>query len=134
LPSIGFMFDSLVQDTVWCGEEKTIKPLELAKRSRGILEEKKGIDIRLWDVRRVSEITDFMLVTSGTSPPHLKAMCEEVVQQLKAAGVTCYRRAGTPDSGWMVLDYVDVIIHIFSPTARRYYEIEELWAEARELK
>jgi ribosome-associated protein len=71
-----------------------------------------------------------MLVVSGTSPPHLKAMFEAVQHELKVRGAWCYRKAGAPESGWMVLDYVDVVIHIFSPAARRYYAVEELWARA----
>ena len=112
-------------------KEVHIKALELAQRVRAVLVDKKGADIRLFDVRKISEIADYMLVVSGSSPPHLKAMFSETQHTLKAAGVHCYRSAGTPDCGWMLVDYVDVVIHIFSPAARAYYAIEELWARGR---
>jgi ribosome-associated protein len=111
-----------------------IKALELARRARGVLTDRKGIDIRLFDVRKISGIADYMLVVSGMSPPHLKAMSGEVHRALKDDGVHCYRKAGVPECGWMVLDYVDVVIHIFSPAARRHYAVEELWALARKVE
>ena len=108
--------------------------MDLAKLAAKILDAKKGADIRLLDVGSISKVADYMLVVSGSSPPHLKALSNEVVHALKEKGVPCYRKAGTPESGWMVLDYVDVIIHIFSPAARQYYGVEALWAKARLLE
>lgn len=78
-------------------------------------------------MRGRSEITDAYIVVSGSSPPHLKALFNEVQHQLKQKGVACYRRSGDPECGWMVLDYVDVIIHIFLETTRQYYAVETLW-------
>lgn len=105
--------------------------LELALLARKSLEDKKGEDIRIFDVRGISAVTDYYIVVSGSSPPHLKAMFNEVQAVLKHSGSgNCYRRSGSPESGWLALDYVDVIIHIFSHAARKYYAIEELWAEA----
>jgi ribosome-associated protein len=110
--------------------ETAIRPYDLARKARKILNEKKGANIRLLDVRKRSEVTDYYLVVSGNSPPHLKAMFSEVQRVLKDEGVHCYRRSGDPDCGWLVLDYVDVIIHMFLPDAREYYAIEELWAHS----
>lgn len=107
-----------------------MEPAELAKRVRTILEDKKGRDIRVLDVRGRSPVTDCIVVVSGQTAPHLKAMFGEVQHVLKGEGVPCYRKSGVPESGWLVLDYVDVIIHIFAEDTRRYYGIEELWEEA----
>ena len=85
------------------------------------------------DVRGLSGVTDFFLIVSGTSPPHLKALYNEVRQQLKAKGVACFRKAGIPEGGWMVVDYVDLVIHILSPEARQYYDLEALWEKAPRL-
>lgn len=109
---------------------KPIDSLDLAKRARAVLEDGKGIDIRLLDVRKVSSIADYVVIVTGNSAPHLKALFNEVNTTLKHEGLPSYRRAGEPEGGWMVLDYVDVVIHIFSPTARQYYAVEELWATA----
>ncbi len=73
-------------------------------------------------------MTDTYVIVSGSSPPQLKAMANEVLRSVKdRCGLGCYRKAGASESGWMVLDYVDVIIHIFLAETRRYYAIEALW-------
>lgn len=95
-----------------------------------MLEDKKAQDTVVLDVREDSTITDFYVVTSGMSSPHVKALFGDIQHQLKQEGVQCYRRAGTPEAGWMVLDYVDVIIHIFVPETREFYAIESLWEQA----
>ena len=107
--------------------------LELATIARDALLDRQGEDIRLLDVRGLSSVTDYTLIVSGSSPPHLKALFSQVQQQLKQAGVPVYRKSGGPESGWLVVDYMDVIIHIFSRSAREYYAIEALWAEAADI-
>lgn len=107
--------------------------MEIAEAARKALEEKKAEDLRVLDVQGSSGITDFLVLASGSSSAQLKAMAGEVQLKLKEQEVHCYRRSGGPESGWVVLDYVDAIIHIFSPEARAYYGIEELLAEAREI-
>jgi ribosome-associated protein len=84
------------------------------------------------DVRRRSSVTDYYVLATGTSAPHLKAMHNGVENALKAKGVPCYRKAGIPEGGWMVLDFVDVIVHIFSKEAREYYALETLWGKGGE--
>ncbi len=91
------------------------------------LEDNKGENVAVFDVHDKSSITDFYVVVSGNSPPHLKALSEEVMHKLKEKGEKCYRDGGVAEGGWLVLDYVDVIIHIFSTQAREYYSVEELW-------
>lgn len=72
-------------------------------------------------------MADFFVLGTGKSPPQLKAMSDEVEKSLKESGQKVYRRAGVPEGGWIVLDYVDVVVHVFSSEARSYYAIEELW-------
>ena len=79
-------------------------------------------------------MTDYTVITSGSSTPHIRAIAGEVEQTLKQNGAPVYRRSGESDSGWLVLDYVDVIVHIFIPERRQYYAIEELWEKAPRLK
>lgn len=106
---------------------------EIAEAARLALEEKHGEDTVIYDVRGISPITDYTVVVSGSSPPHLKAMFAEVQHALKSKGMPSYRGAGTPECGWLVLDYVDAVIHIFERTTRERYAVEELWAEAPRL-
>lgn len=109
-------------------------PLAVAELSREALLEKKASDITILDVRRISGVTDFFVVATGATAPQLNAMAEEVLHRLKAAGQPAYRRAGDPEGGWLVLDYIDVVIHMFSPEAREYYSVEALWADARRVE
>ena len=82
------------------------------------------------DVRDLSSVTDYYLICTGTSIPHLKALSEEVDVTLKHEGSPCFKRSGTPDSGWIVIDYVDVVVHVFSSETREYYDLERLWKDA----
>ncbi len=85
--------------------------------------------MRVYDVRGHSTITDFIVICSGSTAPHLKALQSELQRTLKPEGVVLYRCSGKPDSGWVVLDYVDVVIHIFERESRGYYAIESLWTD-----
>jgi ribosome-associated protein len=92
------------------------------------LEDRKGTDVKVYDVRGKSSLADFFVVATGTAAPHLKALIAESQSVMKAAGVQSYRTSGDPESGWIVVDYVDVVVHVFSPEARAYYALEKLWA------
>lgn len=94
------------------------------------LDTKKGADIVIRDVRGVSELADYTVVATAGSSPHLKALLNEVQHVLKDQSVPTYRRAGNPESGWLVIDYLDVVIHIFLAEVRQYYAIEALWEKA----
>ena len=104
--------------------------MELTRTAAAILYSKKGAEIAAWDLRGASEVTDFTLVVTGTSAPHLKALANEVEAVLKESGARAYRRSGNPDCGWVVLDFIDLVIHIFLRDQREYYAIEKLWASA----
>lgn len=107
-----------------------IKARNLAEKAALILEDKKGENVVVRDLHGLSSVTDFTIVATGSSPPHLKALFNEAQRLLKQEGVRCYRKAGSPESGWMVLDYVDVVIHILLHEAREYYAIDALWDQA----
>ena len=78
-------------------------------------------------------MTNFFVIATGTSNPHIKALGGVVEHVLKEKGIPCYRRAGTPESAWMVVDYLDVVVHIFSEETRDYYSLERLWGDAAEV-
>ena len=84
-------------------------------------------------MRGLSSVTDFYIVATGTSAPHLKALIEEVKRCVKELGVGSYRTSGESDSGWVVIDFVHAVVHVFSTEARAYYAIEKLWVTAKEL-
>ncbi len=114
-------------------KQAALKSVDLARRAAGMLEEKKAADVVVLDVRGRSGITDFILLASGTSQPHLKAMFNDLQRGLKQEGQRAFRRTGGPEGGWLVLDYVDVVIHMLLPETRRYYAIEDLWPDAPRL-
>lgn len=110
-----------------------MNPEATAQVAAQALYDKQAESISIYDVREVSNLTDITVVATGTSGPHLKALFSSVQRTLKDQGVASYRVSGAPDSGWVVLDYVHVVVHLFSPEAREYYAIERLWAKAKAL-
>lgn len=109
--------------------ESPSEALILARQIVGMLEEKQGIDPVIVDVRGQSSVTDCFIVVSGHNIPHIRAMADEIQVRLKKTGVQCYRKAERAESGWLVLDYVNVVTHILLEESRKYYAIEDLWAE-----
>ena len=97
------------------------------------LEDKKASDIRTYDVRGVSGLCDAFVVATGIAAPHLKGIISGVQGAMKDAGENSYRTSGDPESGWIVVDYVDVVVHVISPEARAYYALEKLWDKAKPL-
>lgn len=85
------------------------------------LEDAKGVDIKVYDVRGKSGLADYFVVATGAAAPHLKAL-------VKALPKKAFRVSGDPESGWIVADYIDVIVHVFSVEARAYYALEKLWS------
>lgn len=105
----------------------------MALEAAQALYQKKAADIRIFDVRGVSGVTDFYVVATGTSAPHLKALIAETQRHMKSLDVASYRSSGESASGWVIVDYVTAVVHVFSPEARAYYNIERLWAKAKEI-
>lgn len=93
------------------------------------LEDAKGTDVKTYDVRGVSSLADFFVVATGAAAPHLKALIASTQAAMKDAGVKSFRTSGDPESGWIVVDYIDVVVHVFSPEARAYYALEKLWTK-----
>ena len=95
---------------------------------RAALEDRKAVDVRAYDVRGRSSITDATVVASATSAPHLRALAVGVERAVREATGEGARVSGDAESAWIVLDYFDAMVHLFLPDARAYYEIEKLWA------
>ena len=85
-------------------------------------------------MRRISNITDYLLICSGTSEPHLKAIANEIARRLRDEGVRPNHRDGFPPSRWIVMDYNDVMLHIFHPELRERYALEQLWGDAKRVR
>jgi len=93
--------------------------------------DKKAVDVVELDLRGVVGYTDYFLVCSGNTPRQAKAIQDGILEGLKHEHATTPRRVeGTPEGGWVLLDYVDVVAHVFTPQAREFYRLEQLWGEA----
>lgn len=107
----------------------------LAQLCRQLAENKKAEDVLVLDMRGISSITDYFVIVSGTSEPHLRAIVEELVEKVRE--LTGIKPAGTDGSWkarWIVLDYLDVIVHVMHPETRHRYAIEQLWGDAPRLQ
>jgi ribosome-associated protein len=94
---------------------------------------KLGEDVLLLDMRPVSTFADYFVLCSGTSERQVEAIYEEVLTKLREANVRPLHAEGTAASGWVLIDYGAVVVHIFLPSTRRYYNLEQLWRDARTL-
>jgi ribosome-associated protein len=111
-----------------------IEGLELAHTLVDLLAEKKGEDILLLDLSSASGFTDYFIICSGVSERTLTALADEAVRGVKRRHhVLCQGQEGTAASGWILLDFGIVVVHLFLAAVRRYYALEELWHDARPL-
>lgn len=92
--------------------------------------EKKALDLRVLDLQGISGVADFFLICSGTSTTQLESIVEAVRHTLKGEGVRLRHSEGTPESGWLLLDYGDVVMHVFLDETREFYALERLWGDA----
>ena len=107
---------------------------KLAKLCRSVAREKKAEDAVILNLRGVSTVADYFVICSGNSEPHLKAIADEIGRQLRDQGIRSRGLDGNPASRWIVMDYGDVMIHIFHPDLRERYGLEQLWGDAKRVR
>ena len=94
------------------------------------LETHKAADIVVLDLRNLTGATDFFIVASGSSDTHVRALGERVLEALSTDGRRPHHTEGLSEGRWVLLDYVDFVVHVFHPTLRQFYQLERLWGEA----
>lgn len=103
----------------------------MARKAVEAASDKQASDIVLLDARTVCSFADYFVICSGDTERQIGAISEEIEHILKKEGVLPNHHEGTVDSGWLLLDYGDVIVHIFAPTEREYYQLDKLWGQAK---
>lgn len=108
---------------------------KLALLCRELADRRKAEDIVVLDVRKISSITDYFVIATGTSEPHLRAIADEIQDKLRDEHGERPRAVdGTLQTAWLVLDYFDVIVHVMRPDVRKLYDLETLWGDAARVR
>ena len=93
--------------------------------------EKKALDIIMIDVRKITTLTDFFVVCTSESEPQSRAITDHINQKMKEEGVKSWHIEGYENLDWVLIDFVNIVVHIFSKETREYYEFERLWADGK---
>jgi ribosome-associated protein len=110
--------------------EARLTPLEQARRTAALCQEKLATDVAILDMRGVCDYTDFFVIATGRNPRQTKAIYDEVAGTLKREHELVPRStAGLVESTWIVADFLDVVLHLFTPDTRSFYRLEELWSD-----
>ena len=105
------------------------KNLDLKSIILYTLDSNKALDIISIDLKNKSSMADYMIIASGTSSRHIQALSEQVLEKLKSNGVKNSKIEGKESLDWKLVDGIDLIIHIFNPDKRKFYELEKIWSE-----
>ena len=107
-----------------------LESVEIAKKAVEAALDKQAADIQMLDISQISSFADYFVVCTANSERQIHAICDAIDDALSKEGSKLYRREGNEDSGWVLLDFGHVIVHVFSTPQREYYSIEDLWSEA----
>ena len=106
---------------------------EIAAAAAAALEEKKGQDIKLLQVTDVTTLADYFLICTGTSNTHVKTLCDAVEKTVTELGEPMLHREGHRSGTWVLLDFGSLVVHVFTDETRKFYDLERLWSDAREV-
>ncbi len=106
---------------------------EVALAVTKALDEKKGIDIKLLKIDRVSSLADYFLICTGNSSTHVKTLCDYAEYVLEELGEPMLGREGHRGNSWELLDFGSIVVHVFTDEARKFYDLERLWADAEQV-
>jgi ribosome-associated protein len=108
----------------------SLEAIEIAKRIVEAAADKQASDVVLLDTRRVCSFADYFVICSGETEPQIKAIRQAIEEVLEAEAIVPHHYEGSASSGWTLLDLGEVIVHIFAPFEREYYQLEKLWEKA----
>ena len=104
--------------------------VQLAQRAAQLCLDAKANDVLVLDLRGVSDVTDCLVIASGTSDAHVRGIADQLQRRLDTDGHDAHHVEGLPQGRWVLLDYVDVVVHVFHPRLREFYQLERLWGDA----
>lgn len=107
---------------------------EMVKIAVKALEEKKGEDIRVIDIQGVSILADYFIIASGNNSSQVQAMADNVEEELYKAGHECKQVEGYKTANWILMDYNDIIVHVFSKEDRLFYDLERIWRDGKQIE
>lgn len=100
------------------------------ERATALAADRKAVDMTVLDLRGISNATDYFFIASGTSDMHVRSIAEHVIEELKAEGHRPSHVEGLRTGRWVLIDYIDFVVHVFHPAAREFYQLERLWGDA----
>lgn len=106
---------------------------EMARTACKALDEKKALDLKIIDIAEVSTITDYFVIASGSNQNQVQAMVDNVEEKLAKAGYEPKQIEGTRSSSWILMDYGDLIVHVFDEENRLFYDLERIWRDGKEI-
>ena len=110
-----------------------LSPKEIAYEVTKALDAKKGMDIKLLRIEKVSSLADFFLICTGTSNTHVKTLCDYAEYTMEQLGEQMLGREGHRGNSWELLDFGSIVVHVFTEEARRFYDLERLWGDAEQI-
>jgi len=113
--------------------EEVLTPVEYARLAVEVAADKHAEDIVLLDLRGVSDFTDYFVILTAESPRQMETLAEDLEEALEAQHARLHHREGTSQGGWLLLDFGDLIIHLFGPEAREFYQLEQVWSQGSEV-
>ena len=111
-------------------EAEFLEAIEIARKSVEAASNKQAVDIVLLDAQGICSFADYFVICSGDSERQIRAIYDEIAHTLKQDNILPHHAEGTIDSGWLLLDFGSVIVHIFAPFEREYYQLDRLWSQA----
>ena len=111
-------------------ERKLIGAAEGARIVVEVASDRQATDIVMLDMRGPSSFTDYFVILTGESRRQLQVLLDDIDGALDSVGMHLHHREGNADAGWVLLDYVDLVVHVFAPETREFYQLERLWSEA----
>jgi len=103
---------------------------KFAQKIADLVFNKKGYDVKIIDLQNIASFTDFFVICSADSDTQVKAIADEIDKTLRDEGIKCWHKEGLTALTWVLMDYVDVVVHIFKKESREFYNIEKLWGDA----